>query len=63
MNSKHLAVFAASMQWADAVKVVSRVLDVGDLGNSVVGVCRGKRRRKWRKVPDGVACTFVGVDL
>ncbi len=24
MNSKRLAVFAASMQWADAVKVVSR---------------------------------------
>ncbi len=38
MNSKRLAVFAASMQWADAVKVVSRVSNVGDLGNSVVGV-------------------------
>ncbi len=24
MNSKRLAIFAASMQWADAVKVVSR---------------------------------------
>ncbi len=24
MKSKHLAVFAASLQWADAVKVVSR---------------------------------------
>ncbi len=35
MSSKHLAVFAASMQWADAVKVVSRgnpkVSDVGNL--------------------------------
>ncbi len=56
MNSTRLAVFAASMQWADAVKVV------GDLRNSVVGVCRGERRRKWREGPDGEACTFIGVD-
>ncbi len=66
MNTKRLAVFAASLQWADAVKVVSRenpkVSDVGDLGNSVVGVCRGERRKKWREVPDGEAFTLVGVD-
>ncbi len=55
MNSKRLAVFAASLQWADAVS------DVSDLGNSVVGVCRGEQRRKWREVPDDEACTFVGV--
>ncbi len=65
MNSKRLAAFAASMQWADEVKVVSRgtpmFFYVGDLGNSVVGVCRGERRRKWREVPDSEACTFAGV--
>ncbi len=27
----------------------------------MVGVCRGERRRKWREVSDGEACTFVGV--
>ncbi len=47
------------MQWADAVKVVARI--VGDVGNSVVGVCCGERRRKRREVPDGEACTFGGV--
>ncbi len=51
MNSKRLAVFAASLLWADAVEVS----DVGDLGNSVVGVCRGERRRKGKEVPNGEA--------
>ncbi len=37
-------------------------MDVSDLGNSVVGVFRGERRRKWREGPDGEAYTFVGVD-
>ncbi len=58
MNSKRLVVFAASRQWADAEKVT----DVGDLGNSVVGVCSEERRRKCREVPDAEACTLVGVD-
>ncbi len=58
MNSKRLAVFAASVQWADAVKVMSR----GNPKVSDVGVCRGEKRKKWREVPDGEACTFVGVD-
>ncbi len=39
-----------------------QVSDVGDLGNSVVGVCRGERRRKWREGPDGEKCTFFWVD-
>ncbi len=56
MNCKPLAVFAASLQYTDEVKVDSRenpqVSDVGDLGNLVVGVCRGERQRKWREVPN-----------
>ncbi len=50
MKSNRLAVFAASLQYTDEVKVESRdnpqASDVGDLGNSVVGVCRGEIRRK-----------------
>ncbi len=59
MKSNCLAVFAASLQWADAVKVVSRatpqVSDVGDLGNLVVGVCRAERWRKGREVSNSEA--------
>ncbi len=59
MKSNRLAVFAVSLQWADAVKVVSRatpqVSDVGDLRNLVVGVCRGERWRKAREVPNSEA--------
>ncbi len=40
----------------------TQVSDDGDLWNSMVGVCRGERRRKRKEVPDGEACTFVGVD-
>ncbi len=59
MKSNHLAVFASSLQWADAVEAVSRatpqVSDVGDLGNLVVGVYRGERWRKGREVPNSGA--------
>ncbi len=58
MNSNRLAEFAAPLQCTDEVKVVSRVpqvSDVGDLGNSVVGVCRGEKRRKGREVPNSEA--------
>ncbi len=48
MKSNRLTVFAASLQWADAVKV-------GGLGNLVVGVCRGERRRKGREGPNSEA--------
>ncbi len=62
MNSKRLAVFAVSMQWADVVKVVSRETSrsrtrcPGEFGG------RCLPQRKWREVPNGEACTFVGVD-
>ncbi len=46
ISSNRLTVFAASLRWADAVKVVS---DVSDLENSVAGVCRGERRRMGRQ--------------
>ncbi len=65
MNSKRFAVFAASTQCADAVKVVSRGTlgsrTVRVLGNTLFGVCRGERRRKWREVPEGEACKYVGL--
>ncbi len=58
MNSNRLAVFTASLQCTDEVKVVSRVpqiSEVGGLGNLVVGVCRGEKRRKGREVPNSEA--------
>ncbi len=49
MSSKHLAVFAASMQWADAVKVVSRGNpQVSDVGNLVKDRERGGRPQTVR---------------
>ncbi len=47
MKSNRLAVFAASLPWADAVKV----LGAGDLVNLVAVVYRRERRRKRREVP------------
>ncbi len=51
-------------QWADVVKVVSTGTSRSRTSvawrDSVVGVCRGERWRKWSEVPDGKA--FVGVD-
>ncbi len=52
------SIFAASLLLTDAVKVVSRgtTQEDGDLGNLVVGVCRGERRReKLREIPVGEA--------
>ncbi len=56
MKSIHPAVFAASLQCANEVKVGLRGTDVGvHLENLVVDVCRGDRRRKRREVPDSEA--------
>ncbi len=64
MNSKRLAVFAASLQWADAVKVVSRGTPRSrtcDLGNSVVGVCRAERRKSGGRFPTVRHAHFLGL--
>ncbi len=57
-SSSFFSIFAASLQLTDAVNIVSRgtTQEDGDLGNLVVGVCRGERRReKWREIPVGEA--------
>ncbi len=55
MKCNRFAVFAASAvhcRGESRVKGNPQVSDVGDLGNSVVGVCRGEIRRKGREVPN-----------
>ncbi len=49
MNSNRLAVFSASLQRTDHVKVVSRGAyrsDVGDSRDRLSGVCRRKKKKK-----------------
>ncbi len=60
MNSKRLAVFAASLQWADAVKVVSR-----GTPRSRTSVTNGETRccftgSKRTEVPNPGVAAFIG---
>ncbi len=65
MKSSRLAVFTASavhLRGESRVEGNPQVSDVGDLGNNVVGICRGERPRKRREIPNSEASTFFGVD-